>query len=73
MAQTRCIILTCNDFQGDDPDTIRAVAAAAKLVKKSFDVSLQAAKQEIGRPLTNDEKLKMRNMTVTVKIMKVDI
>lgn len=69
----RCIVLTCNDFQGDDPLTVKATMAAAKAVKKTFDVSLEAAKKEIGRPLTDEEKTKMLNMTMTVKVMKVRI
>jgi hypothetical protein len=71
--ECRCIVLTCNDFQGDDPLTVKATMAAAKAVKKTFDVSLKAAKKQIGRPLTKEENDRMLNMTMTVKVMKVRI
>jgi hypothetical protein len=71
----RGFFVTCNDFQGNDPESVEATVSAGKAVKNVFDATIKATREQLAkeRPLTAEDEQKLRNMTVTVKVMKVEI
>jgi len=71
----RGFFVTCNDFQGNDAESVEATVSAGRAVKNVFDATINVTRERIAkeRPLTAEDEQKLRNMTVTVKILKVDI
>jgi hypothetical protein len=71
--ELRCVVVWCNDMQGDDALSVQASKSVGKAIKKTFDLSVDAAIRSVRRPLTEEEKQKMDNIRVTVRVMKVKV
>lgn len=70
--EQRVIVIYCNDFQGDDQNSVLNAFAGAKMIKGVMDGALEATARQKGT-LTAEDRRKLEDMRVTVKVMKVNL